>query len=250
MGNPYTIVHLSDIHVGEGGFRRDKVLKCIEEVNDLSSDLILVTGDITYRGLYNEFEEAKILMEKFDQKPLVIMGNHDAFNMGYKTFEQFFGERMIRYNDDSVFLVGVDSSQPDVNEGHIGRVFQEYIQENFLKASREKIKIFALHHHLVPVPNAGRERDILTDAGDVLGMLIENDVKISFCGHRHVSWIWHVEDMHIIHTGTVSSPRLRGMMDHSYLVARIEGEETSIFLKYIGKNEKKVRTFNLNEDRA
>jgi len=246
MEDVYTIAHLSDVHVGEFGFVRDKVLKCVQEVNDLSPNVILITGDLTFGGLYNEFEEASSLIDRFDQKPLVIMGNHDAYNLGYNTFEKFFGKRMIKYEDDRILLVGVDSTQPDVNEGHIGRVFQDHLHSVFTKASKEKVKIFSLHHHLVPVPNAGRERDILIDAGDILSMLIDDDVNITFCGHRHVSCIWHVENMFIIHAGTVGSPRLRGMLDQSYMITRIEEDRKATFsLKYIGHKEKKIRTFRL-----
>ncbi|MCK4243817.1 metallophosphoesterase [Candidatus Bathyarchaeota archaeon] len=246
MEEAYTIAHLSDIHVGEKGFRRDQVLKCIAEVNVLTPNLTLITGDLTWRGLYKEFEEARELIDGFEQKPLVIMGNHDAYNLGYNTFEKLFGERMIQYEDDQIFLVGVDSTQPDIDAGHIGRVFQDHLHEVLLKAPKEKIRLFSLHHHLAPVPNSGRERDILTDAGDVLSMLIEDNVKITFCGHRHVSWTWHVESMLIIHAGTVGSPRLRGMPDQSYLIIRIKNEEASIYLKFIGKKEKLIRKFKLD----
>ena len=142
MEDVYTIAHLSDVHVGEFGFVRDKVLKCIQEVNDLSPNVILITGDLTYGGLYNEFEEASSLIDRFDQKPLVIMGNHDAYNLGYNTFEKFFGKRMIKYEDDRILLVGVDSTQPDVNEGHIGRVFQDHLHSVFTRHLRRKSRSF------------------------------------------------------------------------------------------------------------
>lgn len=142
MQDVYTIAHLSDVHVGEFGFVGDKVLKCIREVNDLSPNLILITGDLTFGGLYNEFEEAHGLIDRFDQKPLVIMGNHDAYNLGFNTFEKFFGERMIEYEDDRILLVGVDSSQPDVNEGHIGRVFQDHLHSVFSRRLRKRLGSF------------------------------------------------------------------------------------------------------------
>jgi len=48
MGNKYVIAHLSDIHVGESGFREDKVLECVEEVNELTPDVLVITGDLTW----------------------------------------------------------------------------------------------------------------------------------------------------------------------------------------------------------
>lgn len=55
-----------------------------------------------------------------------------------------------------------------------------------------------------------------------------------------------MENMLIAHAGTVGSPRLRGMLDQSYLIARIEeGKKATFSLKYIGHKEKKIRTFRL-----
>jgi 3',5'-cyclic AMP phosphodiesterase CpdA len=244
MKNKYVIAHLSDIHVGESGFKQEKVLECIEEVNRLSVDLVVVTGDLTWGGLPEEFKAAKELVDRLNPKPLVIMGNHDARNVGYTTFEKYFGRRMIRYEDDTVFLIGVDSSSPDVDEGHIGRVFLNSIHESIVAASEDKVKIFTLHHHLVPIPNAGRERNILIDAGDTLRMLIEDGVEIVLSGHRHVSWTWEIEKTAIIHAGTVGSPRIRGMLGQNYSIIRIDDESISVGLKLIGEPERRVRSIN------
>jgi len=241
------IAHISDIHVGEYGFRKNKLLKCIQEVNELSPNLTVITGDLTFGGLPNEFEGAKKLVDRLELKPLVVMGNHDAKNVGDQLFEEHFGERMVEYEDDAVFLVGVDSTQPDVDEGHIGREFQNYIHETFSNAPKSKIKIFMLHHHLVPVPMAGRERDILVDAGDILKMLIEDGVDVVLCGHRHVPWVWRIENIDIIHSGTAGSPRTRGLRDQSYIIARISDDKLSVSLKPIGQPEEALRATTLGK---
>ncbi len=243
MGWEYVIAHLSDIHVGEAGFRKEKVLECVREVNKLSPDTVIITGDLTWGGLPEEFHQARDFIDKLEPKPIVIMGNHDARNVGYEAFEDHFGERMAIHEDDRVFLIGVDSSSPDVDEGHIGRVFLRSIHESLASAPKEKVKIFALHHHLVPIPNAGRERNILIDAGDTLRMLIEDEVKLVLSGHRHVSWTWEIENTAIVHAGTVGSPRIRGMPGQNYSVIRIDTESISVGLKLIGEPEKKVRSF-------
>jgi len=242
MVEEYVIAHLSDLHVGEDGFRSESVKRCIEEVNNLRPNLTIVTGDLTHNGLNEEFEKAKELIDMFEDQPIIIMGNHDARNVGYKTFEEYFGKRMVRYEDDQIFLLGIDSTQPDIDEGHIGRIFQENIHNILSQIPENKTKIFALHHHLVPVPNAGRERDIVTDAGDVLNMLIEDDVSVVLCGHRHVPWVWNVEGLIIAHAGTLGSPRLVGMPNNSYLITRIRENSLQVSLKILGESEKPIKT--------
>jgi Icc protein len=246
MVEDYVIAHLSDLHVGEEGFRSESVKKCIEEVNQLHPDITVMTGDLTHNGLNEEFEKARELIDMFEEEPIVIMGNHDARNVGYNTFEQYFGKRMVRYEDDKIFLLGIDSTQPDIDEGHIGRIFQENIHTILSQVPQDKTRFFALHHHLVPVPNAGRERDIVTDAGDVLKMLISDKVKVILCGHRHVPWVWNLEELIIAHAGTLGSPRLVGMPNNSYLITRIREDTLQVCLKILSKSEKTIKTVNLS----
>ena len=242
MKDEYVIAHLSDMHVGESGFRKEKVLQCIREVNKLATDAVIITGDLTADGLPEEFRQAREYVNKLKPEPIIIMGNHDARNVGYEAFEECFGERMVIHEDDRIYLIGVDSSSPDVDEGHIGRVFLKNIHDSIAATPKNKMKIFALHHHLVPVPNAGRERNILIDAGDTLKMLINCGTELVLSGHRHVSWTWKIENMAIVHAGTIGSLRIRGMAGQNYSMIRISDEEISVGLKLIGEPERMVRS--------
>ena len=38
--------------------------------------------------------------------------------------------------------------------------------------------IIALHHHIIPVPKTGRERNVLSDAGDILESIIEGGANL------------------------------------------------------------------------
>src|SRR3712207_6897894 len=55
---------------------------------------------------------------------------------------------------------------PDLNDGRVGREHYEFIRDSFARAD-EWLKIFVIHHHLIPIPGTGRERNIIFDAGDV-----------------------------------------------------------------------------------
>ena len=83
----YTIIHLSDIHCSKSEFVENKVMAGIDEINDLSPDLVVVSGDLTVWGLRSEFVMAKEVLSKIKHTPLIIlMGNHDAKNVGYLIF--------------------------------------------------------------------------------------------------------------------------------------------------------------------
>ena len=89
-----------------------------------------------------------------------------------------------------------------------------------------------MHHHLIPIPETGRERNIVHDAGDVLEVLVDSGVDIVLCGHKHVPYIWRMEDIYIITAGTVSSLRLRGKIEPNYNIVYIRDDAIDIYRRY------------------
>jgi len=51
-----------------------------------------------------------------------------------------------------------------------------------------KFKVVGMHHHLIPVPDTGIERNTVFDAGNVLMSLTQNNVDLVLCGHKHHPW--------------------------------------------------------------
>ena len=78
-----------------------------------------------------------------------------------------------------------------------------------------------MHHHLVPVPGTGRERNIVYDAGDMLQVLASCGTDLVLCGHKHVPNVWRLEDMLIVNAGTACSHRLRGRVRPCYNIIEI-----------------------------
>ena len=66
-----------------------------------------------------------------------------------------------------------------------------------------------IHHHILAVPGTGRDVNILSDAGDVMATLRELRVDMVLPGHRYVR---SISGVRIVHSGTVSSMRVRGTM--------------------------------------
>ena len=97
----------------------------------------------------------------------------------------------------------MDSSEPDQNEGKVGRGHYEWIREQF--SAPADLKVFAIHHHLLPIPGTGRERSTVTDAGDLLEVLLHAGAHVVLSGHKHVPYVWCLENMYIANAGTVSS---------------------------------------------
>jgi len=208
------IAHISDIHVGRSWmFDAELFKKAIKVINGSDASAVLVTGDITDWGLESEYKEALKYLGSIKKRTYVIPGNHDARIAGYKMFEKIFSKGRNRFftrTIGNVLLIALDSAEPDIDDGHIGREqlgwLEEQLNEN-QKRKRPKVPIIALHHHLVPVPNTGRERNILVDAGEVLDVINDYKAPLVVTGHKHNPWLWRVNDTFVYSGGTVSCKR-------------------------------------------
>jgi 3',5'-cyclic AMP phosphodiesterase CpdA len=240
---PLRIVQLSDIHCGEITFDAKVMESIIGDINSMRPDLAVIAGDLTAAGYEWEFAEAADWIDQIECPTVVIPGNHDARNVGYLHFEHYFGERFFRYRveipDDRAELIGakaatlvaVDSSEPDLNEGQIGRERYPWLREQF-EAHPDDFKVFVIHHHLVAIPGTGRERNIINDAGDVLAELVGFGVDMVLSGHKHVPYFWGLSGMLICNSGTATTKRLRGLTPSSWNEIEVDASSIKVYLHY------------------
>lgn len=235
------IVQMSDIHVGTEMFRPDLLEAVIQETNAYEPDLVAVVGDLTTSGHRREFEEAKSYMDRLEcPNVVVIMGNHDAKNVGFRHFEDLFGMRersvTISVPEGETKVVALDSTKPDLTEGEVGREHYGWLDSE-LRGWDRGPKILMVHHHILAVPGTGRDTGILRDAGDIMAMLREFEVDMVLCGHRHVPYLWSISGVRVVHSGTASSERTRGVMPPSYNVIELGSEEVSVTLRRPGEED-------------
>jgi Icc protein len=235
------IVQMSDIHVGSGLFRPELLEATIEETNALEPDLVAVAGDLTTEGYRWEFEEAKGYLDRLECPNVVVVpGNHDARNVGYRHFEEFFGLRegavTVPVPEGEAKVVALDSTKPDLDEGEVGREHYAWIDSEFRGWDRGP-KILIVHHHILAVPGTGRDVNNLRDAGDVMAIFRELKVDMVLSGHRHVPYVWSISGVRIVHSGTASSMRVRGTMPPSYNVIEFDEESVRITLKQPSKGK-------------
>jgi 3',5'-cyclic-AMP phosphodiesterase len=239
---PLRIAHLSDIHCGEPTFQPEAMASIIDTINTIQPDVVVVAGDLTAAGYEWEFEIAADWLGRIEAQKVVIPGNHDSRNVGYMHFERFFGERFSCYRGpfdaeraerlhaSGVTVVGVDSSQPDLDEGHVGRERYPWVREQFDRP--EDVKILAIHHHLVPIPGTGRERNIITDAGDLLAELSRLDIDLVLAGHKHVPFFWGLNGILICNSSTAATRRVRGRTPPSWNELQVDASTVKVFLHY------------------
>lgn len=241
---PFIIAQISDFHAGSQYFVSNLLSQTVKEVNSYHPDLVIATGDLTEMGFRQEFKTAASFLEQLECSELVVIpGNHDSRNVGYLHFEEIFGERNIFLKLKNVILAALDSTQPDLDDGRVGRERYRWLEQNF--TGQNGFKIVALHHHLIPIPGTGRERNIIYDAGDFLEVLVQSGVNLVLSGHKHVPYLWKVEDMYILTAGTTSSLRLRGYTRPCYNLIYIYSSKVLIYRCFPFEGKELTAKFDL-----
>ena len=227
------IVQISDLHIGSQ-FLQEKFDALVQEVNDICPDVIVVTGDVTNEGLMKEYEKCKSLLTKFNTKRIItISGNHDYRNTGYLLFKKFFPFQTINELDDNVVLVTLGTARPDRNEGEVG-YRQNLWLERTMKKYHDRVKILAMHHHLIAIPDTGSDQLTVIDAGDVLRTILDTGVNLVLCGHKHRPWIWNFGNLMVVNAGTATSERVRGLFENTYNIITIYNKTVKVDLKIVG----------------
>src|SRR5919199_18925 len=239
----FTIAQISDLHCGGPYFLPNLLERAISEINDLRPDVVVCSGDLTTFGFKQEYLQAKSYLDRIECESLVVIpGNHDSRNVGYVHFEELFGDRNSVLRRDGVTVVAIDSTEPDLDHGQIGRGRYRWIEEEF--AEPADLPIFVLHHHLLPVPGTGRERNVVYDAGDAIECLQRARVNLVLSGHKHVPYAWKLENLFVVNAGTVSSQRLRGNTRPCYNLIEIEGTHVDVWRKYPYHGQEKIIQFS------
>lgn len=225
------IVQISDVHCGPM-FLRERLRTAITEINSMRPDIILVTGDLTENGLISEFKLAQKELKRLKADKIVYLsGNHDYRSTGYLLFKEYFPFTQVTETDEAVIVV-VSSARPDRDDGEVGNR-QNLWLEKTLEKYKNKTRIVAIHHHVVPVPDTGADQITVVDAGDTLRSLTKSKANLVLCGHRHRPWKWKIEDMQVVHAGSVSCEKLRGFFCNSYNVVTVSKKRIDAKLKIV-----------------
>jgi len=252
VGKKKRLVIVSDTHMTrwEGAFNLHAYNVGIEKINKIKDvSLFLHLGDITHTGTLLEYEYAMDQFKKFkpiSKAPLMfLIGNHDSLNVGYLLFEEMIGRRHYEYEDDELYVIGVDSTKPDLPGGIIHHNIREAVRKRLEKPEREdKFKVVCFHHQLIPIPNTGKERSAIDDSGDMLKMLIDAKADLVLNGHRHISNLYAVssseKDLYIFNAGTFSCNKTRYRELFTYSIIDILGNKINFkILPILDSNFKK-----------
>ncbi|TFG26171.1 MAG: metallophosphoesterase [Promethearchaeota archaeon] len=206
------IIQISDLHYGNE-FKEQYMENVIKYINDIRPDAVVCTGDVVHKGRMEQYQAIKPFLKRIKPKLVIVPGNHDAKNNGLIFFEKFLGprRRTMVINEKDTIIVGLSSVIDDLKDGEIGDEQLLWLAEQFDKPGSPGLenRIIALHHHLIPLPLAGRKWTTVRDAGEILEFTQLYNIDLVLSGHRHVPHAWVIGPTTFLYCGTSSSDKVR-----------------------------------------
>jgi 3',5'-cyclic AMP phosphodiesterase CpdA len=222
------LIHLSDLHFGKP-FLPEVAESVLEQSREIKPDVVVVSGDLTQRAKFREFEQAAGFLKRFDAPIVVTPGNHDV--PFYRIWERFLTpyrnyKRLVSPELNTVttvagmVIVALNSSRRlTLTNGRIRRSQLDFATGAFEHKDATAPRIVVTHHHLAPPPDfiGG---NVMPFARRALKKFTELNVDLILAGHMHRSYVGSSLDFFpgdvrrrgivIAQCGTTTSRRGRG----------------------------------------
>ena len=192
------LFQFSDVHFGVE--HKNACAAALEFVHARSSDLILITGDITQKGLTEEFSAAADWIKALPTPRFVIVGNHDVPYYSllarvlhpWRAFETATGYPAHdgEFVSDTVMVRGVVTARgwqarPNWSKGVIDLDQTRRAAEALRHAPVGALRILACHHPLIEMIGAPMTGEV--KRGEAAARIFaEAGVDLITTGHVHV----------------------------------------------------------------
>lgn len=233
-----TLLHLSDLHFGPCYVPHLGEL-ILDEIKTLNPDVVVISGDLTYRARDKEFAAARSFLDRIPKPFLTIPGNHDQtiFNPLERLVAPLgrYQEHIRRPHDVSLeangfFIVGVNDNRPILPGGFWSFSQRAFIQREFARAPRGVARIVATHHQLMW---EGKYRPAgFWYPSRAFAMLDKCGVELVLNGHTHIPNAEQTrEGIVVSRAGTATCTRTRRGEGNSYNLITFDKEKISVTIR-------------------
>ncbi len=221
-----TLVHISDIHFGRVDYAI--VENLIAKINEITPNMVVVSGDLTQRARSRQFIEAREFLDKLPKPQIVVPGNHDIplhnvfarFATPLEKYKKYITDDLQPfYADDEIAVLGINTARSlTVKDGRINERQVGVIREKLCGLKDETLKIVVTHHPF-DLPESYGDNELVGRAKMVMREIADCGADVFLAGHIHISHIGHTATRYklgagqsalVVQAGTATSTRGRG----------------------------------------
>ena len=231
----FTFIHVTDLHIGDPrGFRENiretigykSVKKCIDEINLLHPDFVIISGDLVFGQLYpfeytREYKQCFELLQLFDVPTFLCPGNHDGYYKlgqdGLEFWKHYFGPLYYSFDYGTYHFAALNSYDwpPYMRRalwfitlnwgGYISDDQLQWIEEDLTHASANLTFMFLHHNPLWDTTTDSLLRQAYHNRHELLALIDEYNVDMVLAGHVHFDNVTVVNDTVFLTTTTPES---------------------------------------------
>lgn len=176
---PFSFALITDTHIGNPDNDED-LFRTVRDINTLPDiDFVIVSGDVTEFGSYDELRTARCLLEELAVPWYTLPGNHDSnwSESGTNDFLRVFGNETFGFEKDGYKFIGL-ASGPNMRMGP-GQIPRENLTWFFkeLENTDTDMPIIYVNHY--PMDSG------LNNWFEVMDAFKPYNVQLMLCGHGH-----------------------------------------------------------------
>ena len=178
---PFRFALVTDTHVG-GATGKEDLCRTVQDINSLDGiAFVIVSGDVTEFGSYEELHTAKSLLDGLDIPYYTIPGNHDAnwSESGTNDFLRIFGNETFGFEYNGYKFIGL-ASGPNMRMGP-GQIPRENLTWFFEEMEKTDTGMPIIYVNHYPMDNG------LNNWFEVMDALKPYNVQLMLCGHGHAN---------------------------------------------------------------
>lgn len=218
---PLRILHLSDTHISAAGVlmydavdTRLALGRVLAHADPLEVDAVVASGDLSDDGSVEAYEHLASVVGGWAVShgaPVVwAMGNHDLAD----GFERVLGDRRSVTRVAGRRILVVDSSVPGRGHGEVGQEQLDALGRTLAEPS-EAGDVVVVHHPPLPAATALLAALELQDAGALMAVLADGDVRAVLSGHYHLPMVGPAGGIPVVVApGVANTADVTGDADH------------------------------------
>jgi 3',5'-cyclic AMP phosphodiesterase CpdA len=194
------LIHLSDLHFGAVDPRLPHRLRAA--LIEAKPDLVAISGDLTQRGLEEEFLEAKAFLNSIPLPQVVVPGNHDVqgtwrfwerFLAPLNNYRSIIGPNLEPvWKQPGVTVIGANSARPagwylDWSRGRLSRRQLARLAKSYTPAKPDELRVLVVHHPPA-TPPGGTARHLIGRLQEFSDAVNRIGVDLVLAGHFHMSY--------------------------------------------------------------
>lgn len=234
------LLHISDTHFGT---ELPPVVEALSALaQELSPDLLVLSGDVTQRARPSQFAAAAAFVQRLKvPRVLAIPGNHDIplfdlvtrFVEPYARYRAAFGDDLEpSFDCPDCVVLGVNTTRRYRRvDGEISVEQRERVASELRKASPTQLRVVVVHQP-VAVPRASERHNVAYGSDAAVRAWSESGADVILAGHIHLPFVLPLHEvmgplprqLWAVNAGTAVSSRTRYDAGNSVNVLRTSAE--------------------------